>query len=52
MDTPHSRIHSLAFDAVKAYENKEIIKAEGYLKEIEKNSLIVVELLKKLEREI
>ncbi len=52
MDNPHSRIHSLAFDAVKAYESKEIIKAEGYLKEIEKNSLIVVELLRKLEREI
>lgn len=48
IERPHSAIHNLAKNAVTEFEKKNIKATEGLLVEIERNSIIVVDLLKSL----
>ncbi|MDD3172752.1 MAG: methyl-accepting chemotaxis protein [Herbinix sp.] len=50
MEAPHCKTHESARDAVSAYNNNDIRKAEQCIKDIEEHSLTVVECLNNLKK--
>lgn len=52
MEKPHSLIHQDAKKAIEAYHRGDVDTAERLLKDIERNSHHVVELLKELKRQL